>query len=162
MIPLTLFLVCLTPSLLLSTPISRTSASLDNHKSSLQLHFIHELSVPDVSFANIITSNNAKESKSSLFLSSFTGNPFASDHVSYFPQASTALSSLKPTPMRINGSITWPNTIEYAPASVFGKEGVVASGGFLVPGKTNGGIWFSETYVLFFLQLFKIFSNKKQ
>ena len=33
--------------------------------------------------------------------------------------------------------------MKYAPSSLFGEEGVVAAGGFLVPGKSNGGIWYS-------------------
>jgi hypothetical protein len=41
------------------------------------------------------------------------------------------------------GSVTWPNLVNKAPASVFGSAGVIIAGGFLVPGKTNGGIWFS-------------------
>jgi hypothetical protein len=36
-----------------------------------------------------------------------------------------------------------PNEIRHAPVSLLGQEGVLAAGGFLVPGKSNGGIWFS-------------------
>jgi hypothetical protein len=39
-----------------------------------------------------------------------------------------------------------PNYVVKAPRSVFGIDGIVAAGGFLVPTKTNGGIWFSERF----------------
>jgi hypothetical protein len=44
----------------------------------------------------------------------------------------------------LEGSVTWPNYIQKAPESLFGIDGVVISGGFLVPGRTNGGLWFSS------------------
>ena len=54
---------------------------------------------------------------------------------------SGSVSSAKTT--RVGGSVTWPNDVTSAPATIFGAEGFVVGGGFLVPGKGNGGIWYS-------------------
>jgi hypothetical protein len=100
---------------------------------------IGKIALSNVGFASVIT--NADNTKN-LHLSTFTG--FGSDAGYYIPNVGSTLanfSAVKPT--KIGGSVVWPNEVEYAPASAFGQEGVLASGGFLVPGKGNGGIFYS-------------------
>lgn len=46
---------------------------------------------------------------------------------------------------KIGGSITWPNDATPVPSSLFGTDGIIIGGGFLVPGKGNGGLFFSPT-----------------
>lgn len=103
---------------------------------------IGRIDIPNVAFAKIIqdTSNHK-----SLYFTTFSGNPFAknTDKVLLYSDASFALQPKVSSPTTIEGSLTWPNEVTYAPSSVFGQDGVVVAGGFLVPGKSNGGIWFS-------------------
>jgi hypothetical protein len=96
-----------------------------------------EIKVNKPAFLNIL--NNA--SGSSLVISSFA--PFASDTVSIVPNLKSALSqmdSIKPLPL--TSQITWPNGTTYVSQDVFGNEGILVSGGFLVPGKGNGAVTF--------------------
>ena len=98
------------------------------------------MTVSSPGFAAILPQNGSP----SLFISSF--HPFGSDSVYRIPSASNlpanGLSSGTPID-RVPGSITWPNDITYAPASVFGTDGVLVGGGFLVPGKSDGGLYYS-------------------
>lgn len=98
---------------------------------------VSKTNLPHVAFANVFDQ--------SLYLATFDGNPFGGKDGEYFvSDATTHLTAGTPlAPIQIGGSVTWPNTASKAPSSLFGSEGVVISGGFLVPGKTNGGIWFT-------------------
>ncbi|MFZ9519192.1 MAG: FG-GAP repeat protein [Silvanigrellaceae bacterium] len=42
----------------------------------------------------------------------------------------------------LNNQITWPNEARMADNQLFGQEGLIVSGGFLVPGKSTGAISF--------------------
>ena len=39
------------------------------------------------------------------------------------------------------GSFEWPNNVEVVPSDVFGERAIVVPDGFLVPGKSNGGVY---------------------
>lgn len=66
------------------------------------------------------------------------------------PRSETGIPQLHPAVQTVGGSLLWPNEVAEAPAGLFGgRQGVVAAGGFLVPGKNSGGIWFSERWVFF-------------
>ena len=69
------------------------------------------------------------------------------DKISYYQDASLSmLGPISPRLGKISGSVNWPNYVAKAPHAVFGMHGVVIAGGFLVPTKTDGGIWFSPRY----------------
>jgi hypothetical protein len=103
------------------------------------------------SFAKLV---RAEEGKVSMYVTSFTGNPFGKDQVYLYPDASKVFSGPAPTGSEsvptthyqtVEGSVVWPNEVTPVPPALFGgREGVVVAGGFLVPGKSNGGLWFSE------------------
>jgi hypothetical protein len=46
---------------------------------------------------------------------------------------------------KTGGSITWPNDATPVPSDLLGTDGIIVGGGFLVPGKGNGGLFFSPT-----------------
>jgi hypothetical protein len=97
---------------------------------------INRVSVNKVAFANSLDD--------SLFLTAFDPNPFGGkDYVYYINDAASVASGAKVTPQRMPGNVVWPNTVAKAPASLFGQPGVLISGGFLVPGRGNGGLWWS-------------------
>ncbi|KAJ3315773.1 hypothetical protein HDU76_002102 [Blyttiomyces sp. JEL0837] len=103
--------------------------------------FVGKMSLTNVAFVKIVA--NA-DTTSDLYLSTFTGNPFSSDAGYFIPAIGSKLATFNATTAtKIGGSITWPNEMSLAPASVFGKDGVLAAGGFLVTGHTNGGISYS-------------------
>ncbi|KAJ3285097.1 hypothetical protein HDU76_008186 [Blyttiomyces sp. JEL0837] len=91
------------------------------------------MSCTNVAFAKIVPN---QDSTSDLYLSTFTGNPFASDSGYMMPNIGDNLKTFNATTAtKIGGSITWPNEMTVAPASLFGAPGVLAAGGFLVPGR---------------------------
>jgi hypothetical protein len=99
---------------------------------------VNRLTLNKVAFANLINS--------SLYLSTFDGNPLGGKDYTYvIPDASGLASGIKDTvPIRIGGNVVWPNFVQDTPISLFGVPGVIISGGFLVPGRTSGGLWFSS------------------
>ena len=138
-----LLLTALSPSILagpVKFPFGKGKPSPALPSSGMEL--INQVEVPDVAFASLVSRNNSQ----SLFLSTFSGNPFANNDGVYFARdTSSVLTETSDVVEKIEGTLVWPNTVTDAPVSVFGKPGIVAAGGFLVPGKNNGGIWFSET-----------------
>ncbi|KAJ3271518.1 hypothetical protein HDV01_006569 [Terramyces sp. JEL0728] len=109
---------------------------------------VAQVTLSHVGFANLVDN--------SLYLATFDGNPFGGKDAEYYiPDASTIKAGATVTPTLIPGSITWPNTATKAPSSVFGQDGVIISGGFLVPGRSNGGISFSAKNGGQITQLFK-------
>ena len=113
-----------------------------------------QMSLKHVAFAELIDN--------SLILSTFDGTPiFGKDAVFAIPSpADLLIPSAQPSPQKIPGSITWPNTATKAPSSLFGTEGIVVSGGFLVPGKSNGGLWFAKGEKGEFDEFTQIFGSK--
>jgi hypothetical protein len=114
-------------STVLSFPSESTSPTL-----------ISKTTLSHAGFANVID-------QSSLYLATFDGNPFGGKSGVYYVSDANALLESTPTlkPTLVAGSVTWPNTVTKAPSSLFGTDGVIISGGFLVPGSTDGGIWYS-------------------
>ncbi|KAI8839921.1 hypothetical protein BC829DRAFT_447062 [Chytridium lagenaria] len=103
--------------------------------------FLGQIPLKSVSFAKVVENEDKTSICSCRLLL-----PFASDTGYFISNVGSTLNSFNTTvPAKIGGSLTWPNEIDAAPSKFFnGKDGVVAAGGFLVPGKSNGGIWFSE------------------
>lgn len=116
------------------------SANIDIQltNSTIDVTYLGSLSLSDVGFAEVIS----QDGEDVLFVSSFA---LLGDSVHRINDISTlptvGLEQLEAT--KISGSITWPNDISFAPEEVFGTEGVVVGGGFLVPTKTDGGIYYS-------------------
>ena len=118
----------------------RTTNGIPFTNASLPVKSLGTMTVSSPGFAAVLPQNDSPN----LFISSF--HPFGSDSVYRIPSAASlpanGLSSNTPIE-RVPGSITWPNDITYAPASVFGTDGVLVGGGFLVPGKSDGGLYYS-------------------
>jgi hypothetical protein len=72
--------------------------------------------------------------------------PIVSDRVYQIPGIGEIKDnpSITSSPINIGGFITWPNEITKAPDSIFGAEVLIVAGGWFVPTKTRGGIWFSK------------------
>lgn len=118
----------------------RTTNDLPLTNASLPVKSLGAMTISSPAFAAILPQDGSPN----LFVSSF--HAFGSDSVYRIPLASSLLTSglSSSTPIeKVPGSITWPNDITYAPASVFGTDGVLVGGGFLVPGKSNGGLYYS-------------------
>ena len=105
---------------------------------------VNKVHVPNAAFVNVFKENDGS---SSIYLSSFSGNPFVNHDGTYFTSVANPFELPKSFD-KIGGNIVWPNKITQAPKSVFGMDGVVAASGFLVPGKTDGGIFFSSRYIM--------------
>jgi len=120
--------------------VASVSALATSTRSPAGVTLMNQMPLKNVAFAELI--DNA------LILSTFDGTPiFGKDGVYALPQPAGLVSKTSGaplTPKQIPGSVTWPNTATKAPASVFGEEGIVVAGGFLVPGKSNGGLWYAE------------------
>jgi len=98
--------------------------------------FVGNFSIPNPAFTQIVKFQT--DTTSTLFVSSFSG--FGSDRVYFIPDIGSFGDLVS---IQIKGSLVWPNELTYVSASLFGSEGVLVAGGFLVPLKSNGGIWFS-------------------
>jgi hypothetical protein len=97
---------------------------------------VSKVPLKNVAFAKIIDD--------SLILSAFDATPIFGKDAAFVVSPNELLKpTTKASFQKIGGSIVWPNTVTKAPSSLFGMEGMVVPGGFLVPGKTNGGISFA-------------------
>ena len=90
------------------------------------LSFLTQFNVPNVGYANWVrfTENNG----SSLFFSSFSGNPFSEDSTFVFKNPSVLLQKATTAQERlaqIDGKVVWPNKKNHAPDFVFKKKGII-------------------------------------
>ena len=83
-----------------------------------------------------------------LLVSSFTGNPLGNGAIWVTPGVKGAVknntvSKLKSVKVKNIGNFEWPNDIKVIPGDVFGDKSrtIVVPDGFLVPGKSNGGVY---------------------
>lgn len=82
----------------------------------------------------------------SLWITTFSGDPLQSDEIFYVDDFADIVSkgdaAINATiPKAFTSSVTWPNQALAAPYEVFNAPVLVAAGGFLVPGKSTGGIY---------------------
>ena len=109
--------------------------------STLPVKSLGTMALSDAGFAAVLE----QDGKNSLFVSSFAA--FGSDagyRINDIADLTTkGMSGMTAT--KIGGSVTWPNDITAAPNNIFGSDGIIVGGGFLVPGKSNGGIYFSAS-----------------
>jgi hypothetical protein len=103
------------------------------------------LDVDKPGFATFVPNN--KNNKYHLAISSFHGAPFSSDYVyfigNYTLTGSNTLQKLD------NTKLLWPNEISYSPISLISGSvdpygGLFVPGGFLVPSKTNGALYYYQ------------------
>jgi len=104
---------------------------------------VYTLEVRLPAFASFVP--NKENSKYHLTISSFNGVPFSPDFAYYVPNFSLDGNN---TIIRLdNTDLLWPNEISYSSYSIYGSSvdpygGLFAAGGFLVPSKTNGAIYY--------------------
>ncbi|KAJ3091796.1 hypothetical protein HK102_013387 [Quaeritorhiza haematococci] len=93
-------------------------------------------------YASVVSFSNS--TTKDLFISQFA-QVFVTDKVWHIANIDTVKSnpSILNKPPHINGFITWPNEITVGPAAVFGQESVVVAGGWFVPTKRTGGVWYA-------------------
>jgi hypothetical protein len=120
-------------------PVRRQGTGTPSTNSTIPVKSLGSLAIKHAGFAAVLPQNG----KNALFVSAFaflaTDGVYRVDDITKLP--TVGLAGEKAT--RIAGSVTWPNDITEAPKEVFGVDGIVLGGGFLVPTKTNGGIYFS-------------------
>eukprot|EP01102_Stenamoeba_stenopodia_P003702 TRINITY_DN1385_c0_g1_i1.p2 TRINITY_DN1385_c0_g1~~TRINITY_DN1385_c0_g1_i1.p2 ORF type:complete len:228 (+),score=39.95 TRINITY_DN1385_c0_g1_i1:111-794(+) len=82
----------------------------------------------------------------SLWITTFSGNPFDSDEIfnvnnfaAVVAKGGVAINATHP--LGFTTEVTWPNQAIAAPYDVFNASVLVAAGGFLVPGKSTGGVY---------------------
>ena len=116
-------------------------ANLPSINDTLPVKSLGSMTLSDPGFAAVIE----QDGHNTLFVSSF--HAFGNDYVYRIDDvanaASSGLSSMAET--HVPGTITWPNDVTAAPKDVFGSDGIVVGGGFLVPGKSDGGLYFSAS-----------------
>jgi hypothetical protein len=88
---------------------------------------------------------NSDSSKYHIAISSFNGAPFSKDYV-YYVSNYTVNGGNVPVQLD-NTNIVWPNELSYSSESIFNVKvdpygGVIVPGGFLVPSKENGGLFY--------------------
>ncbi|KAG5653433.1 hypothetical protein H0H81_000435 [Sphagnurus paluster] len=135
-----------------ATPIDTATDTIDDTLITLANPPLTNASIPVRSLGTLALSAPGfaavipQEGSNTLFVSSFHAT--GSDYVY---RINNVASATKPaglaglTATKIAGSVTWPNDVVAAPKSIFGTDGVVVGGGFLVPGKGNGGLYFSPS-----------------
>ena len=104
---------------------------------------VSQIKVNKPAFATFIPNLNGD--KYHVAISSFNGAPYSADHV--FHVANFSLNSSYPIQQLSNKNLVWPNEISYTNKSVISPSvdpygGLVVPGGFLVPTKENGGIFY--------------------
>ncbi|CAF0757137.1 unnamed protein product [Brachionus calyciflorus] len=104
---------------------------------------VQKINVDKPAFANLI--NSDKLNKYHLAISSFNGAPFSADYVFYYSYFNLNETS---KPLQLNNkNLVWPNEISYTNESILNDNtdpygGLIVAGGFLVPSKENGGIFY--------------------
>ncbi|KAJ3106771.1 hypothetical protein HDU96_008119 [Phlyctochytrium bullatum] len=103
---------------------------------------VGRIAVPDVAFIKIEAQPN---NEFDLLLSRFLAT--GSDSVSMITNVGAAMSNFNNTAFTtVPGWINWPNEVDKVSGAAFGgKEGLISAGGFLVPWKSFGSIYFSPT-----------------
>ncbi|ESP02367.1 hypothetical protein LOTGIDRAFT_205101 [Lottia gigantea] len=117
------------------------SWTLETHGGSLKL--LGSFKVPHAGFTEVVEdhhSNNPKD-KFHLFISSFNPIPLTTDYVYEVAHIGSHLGNVAGIKPKVaTTTVTWPNEVNEVPESVFHKNMLTVSGGFLVPLKTHGMI----------------------
>lgn len=104
---------------------------------------VKTIGIEKPAFATFIPS--LQQNRYHLAISSFNGAPFSADFVSYYSYFNLNATS---TPIQLDHkNLVWPNEISYTNESFLddGTDqygGLIVPGGFLVPSKENGGIYY--------------------
>ncbi|CAF0836564.1 unnamed protein product, partial [Didymodactylos carnosus] len=103
---------------------------------------INTFEVRNPGFTSLFRTWNLNTTSWSFYISSFNAIPFTTDMVSYVPNIQYDLT-ISIVPTVITENIIWPNGIISADDRIFGKPySIIVASGFLVPGKTNGNLYF--------------------
>ncbi|XP_063408011.1 uncharacterized protein LOC134691412 [Mytilus trossulus] len=112
------------------------------------LQYIGNFTVSHPGFLSLIRTQDTGRINDdySLFVSSFNGAPFTTDHVYFIPAIGTVVQTFQSNGHHtvkhttLSSNIVWPNEVNQVPDDVFGKKMMSIAGGFLVPLKTKGSI----------------------
>ena len=136
--PLWAFVPSLLPSLLFLGPLlASASPVLSNEFFTLEKKGLLNINKPG--YLNLVNDPTTKSPH--LLVSSFQA--FGKDNlysIANWDKGLAAPELLETT--NLNNQITWPNEARLADPQLFGFEGIVVAGGFLVPGKSTGAISF--------------------
>ena len=82
-----------------------------------------------------------------LAVSSFNGFPYSTDFITYYANFTTDIAASSKTSKVFQSGFVWPNEVTYISQSIVNQTvdpfgGLIASGGFLVPTKTKGGLYY--------------------
>ncbi|XP_050415338.1 uncharacterized protein LOC126829472 [Patella vulgata] len=100
-------------------------------------------SAPHAAFIEVVEDTHASSAKDKyhLFISSFNAVPLSKDHVYEVTKIGSHLHNVAGIKViTATSSVTWPNEVGAVPESVFHKNMMSVSGGFLVPLKAHGVI----------------------
>jgi hypothetical protein len=126
------------PSLLLLNPVvAAASPALSNEYFDLEKMGILKINKPG--YLNLVSDPSTKAPH--LLVSSFQA--FGNDNLYSIANWDKGLASpeLLDT-ANLNNQITWPNEARMTEPKLFGVDGLLVSGGFLVPGKATGAVSF--------------------
>ncbi len=111
----------------------------------MNLILINFFSIQKIGFVKFVP-NNLTSNQFHLAVSSFNGIPFSGDFVTYYTNFSTNLETNIGKQLN-NNNLHWPNELTYSTHSIISPTvdefgGLIVASGFLVPTKTNGGLWY--------------------
>ena len=120
-------------------------SNLTEAKLTYSPNLVTQLTIDKPGFTSFIPSGYGAGNGYHLAVSSFNGAPFSADFAYYIGNFSlTGQNQIKRLD---NTKLHWPNEISYTRESLLGPQldrygGLLVAGGFLVPSKTNGALYY--------------------
>lgn len=110
-------------------------------KSDITPVLLNKFNVPHAGFSTLLRTWTLNSTSWALVISSFNPVPFTTDDVYTIPNVEWQLTT-NITPQVLTNQVTWPNGIVSAGQLV--PYSIIIPSGFLVPGKTNGNLYFLD------------------
>jgi len=108
-------------------------------KSEIKPVLLNKFELAHAGFSSLFRTFTLNSTSWSLVVSCFNAFPGTTDYVYSVPNVESQLTT-KITPSLITNKITWPNGVVAADALV--EYSMIVPSGFLVPGKTNGNLYY--------------------
>jgi hypothetical protein len=108
-------------------------------KSEVKPVLINKFELPYAGFSSIVRSWTLNTTTWNLVISCFNPIPTTTDHVYIFLNVQWQLTT-QIKPELVTDQITWPNGI--VPADELVEYSIIVPSGFLVPGKSNGNLYY--------------------